>query len=77
MFLCHDYVFLLSVSGDLTDAKDKGQIFSVQYEEEWKRYQQIMSSPYLTDVTVIDMKGNHGNLVLLVMIILTFCDRCF
>ncbi|KAK7474694.1 hypothetical protein BaRGS_00034059 [Batillaria attramentaria] len=51
---------LVLVTGDLTDAKDAGNIKSRQYEEEWHGYQQaIKQCQTFSNATFLDTRGNH------------------
>uniref|UniRef100_A0A8D8S6Y5 Transmembrane protein 62 n=1 Tax=Cacopsylla melanoneura TaxID=428564 RepID=A0A8D8S6Y5_9HEMI len=49
-------------SGDLTDAKDRNELGSQQYEEEWKHYWNALQSTHITNRTIwLDTRGNHDN----------------
>ncbi|KAK7474693.1 hypothetical protein BaRGS_00034058 [Batillaria attramentaria] len=62
---CKDYLPIIQpqlvlVTGDLTDAKDAGNIKSKQYEEEWHGYQQaIKQCQTFSNATFLDTRGNH------------------
>lgn len=56
-------LFSCLLSGDITDAKAKDQIFAKQFETEWKIYNRILNgSPAIRSnkTTLIDIRGNHG-----------------
>ncbi|XP_026682870.1 transmembrane protein 62-like [Diaphorina citri] len=48
--------------GDLTDAKEKNELGSQQYEEEWQHYWNTLQSTHITNKTIwLDTRGNHDN----------------
>lgn len=48
-------------SGDLTDAKTRGNFGSEQHEWEWKKYAEILRETRVTEFTNwLDTRGNHG-----------------
>ncbi|KAI8064190.1 Metallo-dependent phosphatase-like protein [Gongronella butleri] len=49
----------VTVTGDLTDAKDHRRITSQQYLEEWQLYQQAIEQQPWTNTTWYDIRGNH------------------
>lgn len=49
------------VTGDLTDAKSKNKLDSVQYLDEWQSYQQVIEDSDVTRRYIwLDIRGNHG-----------------
>ncbi|KAI5751349.1 hypothetical protein M8J77_006623 [Diaphorina citri] len=53
---------LVIASGDLTDAKEKNELGSQQYEEEWQHYWNTLQSTHITNKTIwLDTRGNHDN----------------
>ncbi|KAF5294024.1 hypothetical protein FQA39_LY13578 [Lamprigera yunnana] len=49
-------------SGDLTDAKSVNKIGSSQVEQEWKIYENVLTSLNITNHTQwLDIRGNHDN----------------
>ncbi|RUS89519.1 hypothetical protein EGW08_002707 [Elysia chlorotica] len=63
--LCEDYIKLINpesviVTGDLTDAKKKGHIESIQLKDEWVVYQNIMKRCAAgIRARWVDIRGNH------------------
>ncbi|CAB4021656.1 Transmembrane 62, partial, partial [Paramuricea clavata] len=50
------------VTGDIVDAKDRFQIGSEQYVEEWEIYQKILKESAVGKKTQwLDVRGNHDN----------------
>ncbi len=53
---------LVIVTGDLTDAKDKDLVFSLQNEEEWQMYTRIATNiSTRLGVRWVDIRGNHDS----------------
>ncbi|KAA3678034.1 uncharacterized protein DEA37_0001086 [Paragonimus westermani] len=53
---------LVSISGDLTDARSALHITSIQNPEEWAEYEKIVrKSGVLNHTHFFDLRGNHGN----------------
>jgi hypothetical protein len=49
------------IPGDIVDAKDKFQIGSKQYVEEWLIYQKVLEESGVAKKTQwLDVRGNHG-----------------
>ncbi|GFN82924.1 transmembrane protein 62 [Plakobranchus ocellatus] len=63
--LCQNYIKLINpetvlVTGDLTDAKGKGRLDSMQIREEWVIYQNVVKKcSAMTRAKWIDIRGNH------------------
>ena len=47
------------VTGDLTDAKTADTSGSGQYLEEWREYDKIVRTAAGSDITWLDIRGNH------------------
>lgn len=49
------------VSGDLTDARGGGIFKNGQNEEEWRTYDEILTTSHVRTKTIwLDIPGNHG-----------------
>ncbi|KAL1122046.1 hypothetical protein AAG570_003452, partial [Ranatra chinensis] len=51
-------------TGDLTDAKQKDNIGSQQYDEEWKKYRKVLDNCKglkSSNIIWLDIRGNHGS----------------
>lgn len=50
-------------TGDITEAKHRDEIFSEQFEMEWKLYQKILNTSSLVNhyIQWIDLRGNHDS----------------
>ena len=65
MRLCTDVVDIIKPSlvlatGDLTDARSRGPLGSLQNEAEWKMYQEVIRESNVTKkVPWLDIRGNH------------------
>lgn len=47
--------------GDLTDAKTKDKMGSMQILEEWQHYKQVIDETNVKEKTLwLDVRGNHG-----------------
>lgn len=52
-----------SASGDLTDARGRDSFVSKQYEDEWKIYNEILTTANAVKRTKwLDLRGNHGKI---------------
>ena len=51
----------LLFTGDLTDAKNKDNVGSLQYEKEWQIYKDILVKGNVFNSSFwLDLRGNHG-----------------